>query len=284
MIIPESSSGILIINHKEKKLPMPVTDINGTKIRYEIEGQGFPLVMIMGLGASQKIWGPQVIAFKKHYQVITFDKKGTGRTDKPVGPDIIKNMAGVTIGLMDRLGIPKANILGVSMGGMIAQEIAINFPHRVSRLILGCTYAGNPSLGPTEKVVQMIKSSSSGLGTDFINLAYNKPLNKFVISLKIMIHSRFKNHSGKTAVQTRYTDQIEACLNFNSIDKLPSIKAPTLVITGSKDRVVKPGSSEAIAKLIPNARLVIIKNGSHFFHAELKNEFNREVLNFMMQD
>lgn len=263
---------------------MSTVKVNGINIEYTVIGQGEPLVMIMGLGASQSLWEPQIAVFKQHYQLITFDNRGAGKSDKQNRPNNIKTMAGDAIGLMNHLGLAKANILGVSMGGMIAQELAINYPDRVSKLILACTYAcvDRPDSGTTQEVVQMAKLPLSKIGIGFINLAYNKPLYRLFIILKIMIRSKFRNHSDKTGGKDGFMGQIEACLKHNTLDKLSLIKATTLVITGSKDRVIKPSSSEVIARLIPNAKLVIIKNGSHSFHAEMKKVFNQAVLNFLM--
>lgn len=126
------------------------------------------------------------------------------------------------------------------------------------------------------------KSSSFRLGIPFINLAYNKPLYRFAVILKIMIRSQFRKKSSNSAGKEGFMTPDRDDLKNNTMDKLPLINVPTLVITGSKDRVVKPNSSEVIAKLIPNAKLVVIKNGSHFFHAEMKKAFNQEVLNFLM--
>src|SRR5512137_1250660 len=107
---------------------MPKVKVNGVTLDYEVEGQGDPLIMIIGLGSDQSNWRLQKGQFNKLFRVITFDNRGAGKSDKPPGPYSIKMMADDTIGLMDYLRIDKAHILGVSMGGMIAQEIAINYP------------------------------------------------------------------------------------------------------------------------------------------------------------
>jgi pimeloyl-ACP methyl ester carboxylesterase len=95
----------------------------------------------MGLATDKNRWTAGVYFFKKYYKIVTFDNRGVGESDKPAGPYTTKMMADDTVGLMDHLGIKKANILGVSMGGMIALEIAINYPEKVSKLVLGCTFA-----------------------------------------------------------------------------------------------------------------------------------------------
>src|SRR5512143_3933191 len=119
---------------------MPKTMINGVGISYDVSGSGDPLVMIMGLGGNRSTWRFQVPVFEKYYRVITFDNRGVGDSDKPKGPYSIRQMADDALGLMDHLGIARSHILGASLGGTIAQELAINYPDRVSKLILACTY------------------------------------------------------------------------------------------------------------------------------------------------
>jgi pimeloyl-ACP methyl ester carboxylesterase len=262
---------------------MPAAKINGINIEYTVTGHDEPLVMIMGLSASQSLWEPQVKIFKNLYQVITFDNRGAGKSDKPAGPYSIKMLVDDTIGLMDHLGIIKANILGISMGGMIAQEMAISYPQRVNKLILGCTYAciDGLSSGPTPKLAQIARLPPSKVGMAFLNLAYNKPFYRLSILFRALVRSKFSNHAGKTDSRDGFTGQVQACMKHNTLNRLPLIKAHTLVIVGSKDRVIKPSSSEVISKLIPGSKLVIVKNGSHCFSAEMKNEFNKEVLSFL---
>jgi pimeloyl-ACP methyl ester carboxylesterase len=120
---------------------MPIARLNGVSIHYHVEGRGDPLVMIMGFSAGRLGWLPQIPFFRKHYRVVTFDNRGVGRSDKPLGPYSTRMMADDTVRLMDLLGIEKAHIMGLSMGGMIAQELAIEYPQRVMKLVLACTYA-----------------------------------------------------------------------------------------------------------------------------------------------
>ena len=137
---------------------MPMARVNGININYKVEGQGEPLVMLMGLSAALGAWSSQVPLLKKYYRVIRLDNRGAGKSDKPAGPYTTKMMADDTVGLMDHLGIEKANFMGVSMGGMIAQEIAINYPQRVNKLILASTYACNDN-GPERRAGRLEQSS-----------------------------------------------------------------------------------------------------------------------------
>ena len=118
---------------------MPKQKVNRIEIYYEMHGQGDPLVLIMGLRRNAEWWYRQIPTLSKHFQVLVFDNRGAGRTDKPKMDYSIRLFADDTAGLMEALGIREANILGVSMGGYIAQELALNYPDRVKRLVLGCT-------------------------------------------------------------------------------------------------------------------------------------------------
>src|SRR4030042_2301653 len=121
---------------------MPRANVNGTNIYYGVHGQGEPLVMIMGFGGGCRGWYFQTRAFKKHYRVIIFDNRGIGKSDKATEPYTIRTMASDILGLMDNLGIEKANVLGMSLGSLVAQEIAIEHPERAMKLILACSLIG----------------------------------------------------------------------------------------------------------------------------------------------
>jgi len=121
---------------------MAKVNVNGCEIYYEVHGQGDPLVLIMGLRRNVEWWFRQIPALSEHFQVIAFDNRGAGRSDKPVTEYSIPLFADDTAGLMDALDISKAQILGISMGGYIAQELALNYPEKVKSLVLGCTGCG----------------------------------------------------------------------------------------------------------------------------------------------
>ena len=257
---------------------MPLAKLNGININYKVEGQGEPLVMIMGFTANRSNWMPQIPFFKRFYRVITFDNRGVGKSDKPRGPYSTKMMADDTVRLMDHLGVEKAHIMGVSMGGMIAQELAINYPQRVMKLVLACTYAcQDETSGDTPEQAKLSQLTPEKMVSAMIGLAVNKPLYRFIFGLLARIQFKFMGASGWVGV----AGQREACRKHDTLERLPLITAPTLVIVGTKDRTIKPISSEVIASKIPNAKLVKVEGGSHTFSLEMKNVFNREVLNFL---
>jgi pimeloyl-ACP methyl ester carboxylesterase len=260
---------------------MPLAKLNGVSINYKVEGQGEPLVMVMGFSATRSGWIRQIPFFRKYYRVITFDNRGAGKSDKPPGPYSTRMMADDTLGLMDLLGIEKARIMGASMGGMIAQELAINYPQRVMKLILACTYASqDETSGDTLEQAKFLRLTPGEKASAMIGLAFNKPLYRFVFGLLARVQTRLVGTSGNAGIP----GQSEACRTHNTLDRLPLITAPTLVIVGTGDRIIKPVSSEVIGGTIPNAKAVRIEGGSHCFSFEMKNEFNREVLNFLKGD
>lgn len=257
---------------------MPLANLDDIKINYKAEGQGEPLVMITGFSANRSSWMTQIPFFKKYFRVITFDNRGAGKSDKPQGPYSIRMMADDTVRLMDSLGIEKAHILGVSMGGMIAQELAINHPQRVMKLVLAGTYAcQDGTSGDAPEQAELSQLTPERKVGAMIGLALNKPLYRSISGLVARIQFKFMGASGRVGI----SGQNEACRQHDTLERLPLITAPTLVIVGTKDRVIAPVSSEVIAGKIPDARLVKVEGGSHFFSLEMKNVFNREVLNFL---
>ena len=262
---------------------MPRVKVNGINIDYMVEGQGEPLVMIMGLGGARGSWRYQTRFFKKYYRTVTFDNRGVGNSDKPAGPYSIKMMVDDTIGLTDYLGIDKAHVLGVSMGGMIAQELAINHPERVNKLVLGCTFAkaGRSADSPEmNKAMEAFgkspldEESQRKLISEMLDLSFNTRSSRVFVRPFAKVAIRFYSITG-------IIEQMKAVSRHDTIDRLKMIKAPTLVITGSEDRLVNPASSEVIAKLVPNAKLVIISGGGHTFFMEMHSDFNTEVLHFL---
>ena len=120
---------------------MPKVKVNGIELNYVESGSGDPLLLIMGFGGDHLAWVFQVPAFSGKYRVISFDNRGAGQSSVPDAPYSTRMMADDAVGLLDALGVERAHVLGVSMGGMIAQEVALNHPRRVRSLQLHCTYA-----------------------------------------------------------------------------------------------------------------------------------------------
>jgi pimeloyl-ACP methyl ester carboxylesterase len=262
---------------------MPKVEVNHIAINYEVYGDGDPLVMIMGLGGAISAWSRQIPELSEKYRVIVFDNRGAGASDKPDVEYSIGLFARDTVGLLDRLNIGQAHILGVSMGGMIAQEIALNYPERVRSLVLCCTSCGwKESIHPPEEVLQTLMAreglspeeiARQGLPfifTDDYIKNYPEEIEKF-IALEL------ENPQPIYA----FNRQLAAVMMFDSSSRLKEIKAPTLVLTGREDILVPPQNSRLLAEKIPSAELLILDGGAHCFFWEISAKFNRAVLNFL---
>ena len=265
---------------------MPKAIVNGINMYYEVHGKGLPLVMIQGFAGNHGAWFFQTPVFKNYYKVIVFDSRGIGKSGTSGEPYTIRTMADDVIGLMNHLNIDKAHILGLSLGGIVAQEIAISYPERVIKLILGSTIVGSEVKDVNPKMMDALGIREVSPDVDINEVDFRKLMN-FMVSAafnKMLYRMVFVPLS---KFSLRYVDA-EGCLRqmasvagYDTLDRLPLIKAPTLVITGTGDRIVSPSVSDVIASKIPNARLVKVKGGSHAFFMEMRGRFNAEVLNFL---
>jgi len=159
---------------------MPTAKVNEINLCYKVSGNGQPLVLITGFASAQNVWFSQVRAFSKQYRVVTFDNRGFGKSEKPPGPYTTKMLASDTIALMDCLGIKKAHILGGSMGGMAAQEIAIEHPGRLEKLILSSTSAGGQPL--RDMLFGLIEAATPGWNRSRPDLDFAN-LQKFMVAM-----------------------------------------------------------------------------------------------------
>jgi 3-oxoadipate enol-lactonase len=262
---------------------------------YEEHGSGEPLLLIMGLATDSTGWLLQVPALSERYRTIVFDNRGVGRTSKPAGPYTIAQMADDTAGLMDAIGLESAHVLGISLGGMIAQELVLRHPRRVRALVLACTYAA-----PDENIRQNRTSLSDQLGVKAdetgkvtVDVSSIDPMMLFQTLLPRVFNPEFLATDLPKLMQIfagalqygfsmeAVLAQVEASMGHDTTDRLSTIRSPTLVITGDADRLIPPRSSDVLAAGIPEAKLVKIPGGSHAFNFETPDAFNREVLDFL---
>lgn len=258
-------------------------EVNGINIYYETHGLGDPLVLIMGLRRNAEWWYGQIPTLSKHFKVLAFDNRGAGRSEKPIMEYSIRLFADDTAALMKALQIERAHILGISMGGYIAQELAINYPEMVRSLILGCTSAGG------ERVVLMsperLKKFTANEG-----LLPEQILRK---DMDIYFSDEYiKNHLEKIEefieISLRYYQppdafgrQFAACLKHDTVKRLSRIAVPTLIMSGDDDPLVPPENSRILKELIPHAELYFYPGCRHCFFIEKGEEFNQKVITFL---
>lgn len=269
--------------------------VNGLEMYYEEHGSGDPLLLIMGLAADSRAWMFQLPAFSERYHTIVFDNRGVGRTSKPAGPYTIHEMADDTAALLDTIKQPRVHVVGVSMGGMIAQELVLRHPQKVRSLVLACTYPE-----PDADIERQRQFSVTALGGTIsadgnvqIDLTTVNPLMFFQTLLPTVFNPEFIQTELPKLMQIfsgalefgfsleAILAQVSAVTSHKATERLHQIKVPTMVITGDADRLIPPANSDILAREIPNARLVKIPGGSHGFNFETPDVFNREVLGFL---
>ncbi len=247
---------------------MGYASVGDIRIYYEIQGLGEPLLLIMGLGGHILDWGgslPQELA--KHYQVIMFDNRGAGRTDRPAGPYSITQMANDTVGLMNAIGLKQASIFGVSMGSMIAQEIALNYPDKVARLVLGCTHTGGDKQvkpAPEIEVYLLPRTDLTLQGALWWSAPAGYP-QEFIYAHPEIVEREIQANMAYPCLLHAYQAQLAAFKAYDSHSGISSIKVPTLLITGQKDVLIPPENSRILSRQIPNAQLKEIKGAGHLF-------------------
>ena len=267
---------------------MPKVNVNDIEMYYEVHGEGIPLVMINGYSGNIDNWDhlvPIVGTLSKHFKVITLDNRGTGRSSKPEGPYSIKTMADDVALLLDLLEIEKTHVLGASMGGMIAQELALRHKDKVDALVLICTSPGGKAYqisGQREafEYIRRISSPPPGMSMQEIM----EELFSIVYNPKYFEENRDRIMSPSTkylTVVSTLEKQYDACVSHDTYDRLGSIEGRTLVIHGENDLLLFPEGARILAENIPNASLLMVKEAGHMVPYEKWDELYPEVLVFL---
>jgi len=244
---------------------VPVGDI---EMYFEIHGQGEPLLMIMGLGGHSLDWGwivPQRLA--ERYMVILFDNRGAGRSDQPPGPLTIEQMAKDAAGLLDALGIDHAHVFGGSMGGMIALQMALDYPKQVDKLVLGGTTAGgNSRTHPPPEIQKYFYPRTDLSAHDYLlwtgRVCYPQ---EFIEAHLDIVERKIQANLAFPGTLAAYEAQLEAFNEFDVEGRLGFIRAPTMVIIGKQDVLIPPPNSFEIARKIPGAQMREIEGAGHIF-------------------
>lgn len=263
---------------------MPYTQINGISLHYDIEGQGQPLLFISGLGQPAAAWDPELIReMAKAYKVITYDNRGTGLSDKPDEPYSIALFASDADRLLEALQIPQAHIFGVSMGGMIAQELGIHHPHRVASLTLGCTTPGGKNAVAAPPESMKILAGRTGMtpeeaGREGWKLSFS---GEFIQQYRAELEAHLQRTLAHPTPRFAYERHFQATMTLRVFKQLKEIKAPTLVITGRDDALIPAANSEILAREIPGAELTILDDAGHGFFISAREQFLQVFREFL---
>ena len=262
---------------------MPKVTVGDISMYYVEAGTGEPLVLVMGLGADHLAWGFQFPAFAERYRVIAFDNRGAGQSDAPDHPYSTRMMAEDTIGLMDALGIERAHVLGASMGGMIAQEIALNHPERVGSLQLHCTL-GRPddylrAQLETGRVQRRKLTHEEAMRAGYLWLFAPSTYNERPEFVEMIIQNALANPYPMSL--TGFERQCDAVETHDTLDRVTAIRCRTLVSVADQDILVPPRFSRSLAGRIPGAELRLIEGAGHGYFWERSDLFNTMCLDFL---
>jgi 3-oxoadipate enol-lactonase len=262
---------------------MPYALVDDAEIYWESYGEGEPLLIISGVGGGTWSYEESIAAWSPRFRVLVFDNMGAGLSSKPDRPYTIAQMADHSAVVLDGAGAERAYVVGLSMGGMIAQELALRHPARVCGLVLGCTHCGGSErIPPAPEVIQQF-ADNRGLSPEEI---VEKNLRLLLTpefwqggseSLR-----RYRERQLKAPLQPDYAmqRQLEAIRTFDTCNRLAGIKVPTLIFTAERDLLVPPENGRILANRIPGAEIEGLNNSGHLIHLESAEAFHQSVLRF----
>jgi 3-oxoadipate enol-lactonase len=252
----------------------------GTKLRFETLGQGPPLLLVQGLGYARGGWGPVVQSLAERYTVTYYDNRGIGESDKPEGPYTAGQLADDSAAVLDALGVERSHVVGASLGGMAAQELAVVHPERVDRLVLACTTPGGDGAYPMPRQTVELFAEAARLPAD--------------VALRRFVANSLATDASDELVDRIYRWRLEhppdpqgwqaqaaAGTTYDGGERARRIVAPTLVVQGTDDNVIDPRNAELLGELIPNARVELFEGCGHLFFWEQPERFARVVEEFL---
>jgi pimeloyl-ACP methyl ester carboxylesterase len=241
------------------------------KLHHVRRGAGEPLLLIQGMSGHSLHWGePFLGGLESHFDCVAVDHRSTGESPRSDDPFTLADLADDAVAVLDELGIESAHVLGISMGGMVAQELALRHPERVRRLVLGCTYAGGEGqrLTAPEVLQRLMAGMQSGDRDVALRTAWEINVSE-AFARDEERYAAFREVSATRPVAVAVIlRQMQAIGGHDTSARLPEIDAPTLVVHGTEDQMLPCSNGEAIAQAIPGARLEVLEGVGHLFWIE----------------
>jgi 3-oxoadipate enol-lactonase len=252
-------------------------------LAYDVRGRGSPLVLIQGVGVGRWGWEPVADRLARRFQVITIDNRGIGASDTPPGHYSTRMMADDVLAVLDHAGIRQASLVGTSLGGMIAQELALAHPERVDKLVLVATIPGGPRSRPMPLPTTYLFAWAPFMtGQAKLQQFVHATLGPETLRRRPKVARRLAARKlAHPQSQHGWRAQTEAGMLFNPLGRQRRITQPTLVVHGTADQVVDPGNAEVLTGLVPGARLQRFDGAGHLLYWEQPKRFVRVVTDFL---
>ena len=260
---------------------MPLAKAGDLLMHYDIYGTGPPLVLLMGLGCPAALWWLQIEAFAAHFRVIVPDNRGIGLTEKPAVEYSTAQMADDTAHLLEALGITRAHILGMSMGGAIAQQCALRHPSLVERLVLACTFSETSPYGDAILAIWRTVAEQAGMDALSRVLLLQSVTPRFYNAHPERLAKLCEVFASCPQPVEAYLRQNWACARHRTTEQLARIVAPTLVLAAERDILTPSGAMKLIHQHITGSKFIVIPRCGHGFMWEVPDQFNAAVLEFL---
>jgi 3-oxoadipate enol-lactonase len=250
------------------------------RIAYEVLGEGPPLLLCQGLGYTRSGWGPARELLAERFAVVAFDNRGIGESDVPPGPYTAAQLATDALAVLEAAGFERAHVVGASLGGMVAQEVALAAPERIDKLVLACTMPGGPR-------AFAMPAATVALFAQAALLDPLDALRRFVVNAlapdasPALVDEIYAYRLANPPDPVGWQAQASAGASHDAYDRLPQIAAPTLVLHGNADNVVDSRNGELLAERIPDARLELVSGAGHLFFWEQPERFAATVGGFL---
>lgn len=261
---------------------MPKINTNGISLYYEERGSGFPLILIMGLGAPGSLWGDHVSYYESEFRCIVIDNRGAGQSDQPTGPYTTRLMAEDTAGLMKYLNIDYACVAGISMGSAIAQELVLSYPNMVRSMV--CVSSWSQCDPYTMAIFNHFKNARAQMSpanfTQLLQLWISSPP-YFETHLDSFLQDQNEAHENYMPLHA-FNAQCDACLMHNTFNQLAQIKVPTLLTVGDADIFTPFRLTAEIHDRMPRSEILVFPGKGHIHHWEELERFNKATFEFLL--
>jgi pimeloyl-ACP methyl ester carboxylesterase len=257
-----------------------MAEVNGTRLYYEMMGKGPTIVLVHGGLVDSRLWNDQIKAFSKHRRVLRYDLRGFGRS--AAAPEPFSHIEDLRA-LMDFLKIDRGTIVGLSLGGIVAADFALEYPTRVERLVLVGPGLRGDKQPPDKDAIKAYEVASKGVAEEFVD-----------VTMKSKLYAAVREGTpAYTRLRQMMLENFKAVATFRpgflkypeppTVDRLGSIRAPTLIVIGNEDAQSLKNIADTLAAGIPGARKVVIPGVSHHPPVERPNDFNNAILNFLKE-